>query len=120
MLGSYDKKSGHSWWLGANMPAGDNGRVGVNYVVGSEYWRNFTYGEDTLAGSIASVRGHAYDVYYNQQIIPHLTAGLRFTYLRYNHPGSDGFFGDMGDPQLTTFSHVKIAKDVRAYIRYKF
>ncbi len=121
MLGSTDKKTGRSIWVGADMPGfGDNDRFGISYVHGSKYWRNFTYGEDTLAGSIAAVRGHAWDVYYNHQIIPHLTAQLRFTYLKYSNPGSDGFFGDMGDPDFKAFSWVDKATDLRAYIRYQF
>jgi hypothetical protein len=124
MLGSPNKESGHSIWIGADMPAGDNGRFGISYVKGSKYWRSFTYGEDTLAGSIAAVRGHAFDVYYNGQIIPHLTWGLRYTYISYDYPGSDAFFGDMGNPSTTmgplNINYVKTAKDIRAYIRYKF
>jgi len=121
MLGSTKKRTGHSIWVGADMPGfADNDRFGLSYVNGSKYWRSFTYGEDTLAGSIAAVRGHAYDVYYNHEIIPHLTAQLRYTYIKYNHPGSDAFFGDMGDPDNTMFSYVKKAQDIRAYIRYNF
>lgn len=116
------KHSGHSWWIGADMPGiGANDRFGISYVKGSKYWRSFTYGEDTLAGSIAAVRGHAVDVYYNTQIVPHLTAGLRYTYIKYDYPGSDGFFGVMMDPDMASqFSYVKKATDVRAFIRYKF
>ena len=114
--------SGHSIWIGADMPGFKDGdRFGVSYVKGSKYWRSFTYGEDTLAGSIAAVRGHAYDVYYNTEIIPHLTAGLRYTYIKYDHAGSDGFFGVMADPDLAdNFSYVKKATDIRAHIRYNF
>jgi hypothetical protein len=120
MLGSTENKSGHSIWVGADMPAGDSGRIGISFVKGSKYWRSFTYGEDTLAGSIAAVRGRAYDIYYNREIIPHLTAGIRFTYISYDYPGSDAFFGDMGDPDFTAFSYVDKARDFRAYIRYNF
>ncbi|AZV47194.1 DUF3373 domain-containing protein [Nautilia sp. PV-1] len=126
MLGSADKKSGHSWWIGADMPGfGDNDHFGISYVKGSKYWRSFTYGEDTLAGSIAAVRGHAIDTYYNTQIIPHLTAGIRYTYIKYDYPGSDAFFGDMGDPSTVNaygypVNYVKSAKDIRVFVRYKF
>ncbi len=125
MLGSNKDETGRCIWIGADMPgAGDNDRFGVSYVHGSKYWRSFTYGEDTLAGSIAAVRGHAFDAYYTHQIIPHLTAQLRYTYIKYNHPGSDTFFGDMGDPSTTKMgmpvNYVKKAQDVRAYIRYRF
>ncbi|ACM92255.1 conserved hypothetical protein [Nautilia profundicola AmH] len=114
--------SGHSVWVGADMPGFKDGdRFGLSYVKGSKYWRSFTYGEDTLAGSIAAVRGKAVDVYYNTEIVPHLTAGLRYTYIKYDHAGSDGFFGMMADPDVAdNFSYVKKATDIRAYIRYKF
>ncbi len=117
-----ESHTGHSWWVGADMPGFKDGdRFGINYVKGSKYWRNFTYGEDTLGGSIASVRGKAFDVYYNTEIIPHLTAGLRYTYIKYDYPGSDGFFGVMMNPDMASmFSYVKKTKDVRAYIRYNF
>ena len=120
----YNLKShtGHSWWIGADMPGiGEGDRFGVSYVKGSKYWRNFTYGEDTLVGSIASVRGKAFDIYYNREIIPHLTAGLRYTYIKYDYPGSDGFFGMMMEPDFAKgFSYVDKAKDIRASIRYQF
>ena len=113
--------SGHSIWIGADMPAGEKGRFGVNFVKGSKYWRSFTYGEDTLIGSIAAVRGNAYDIYYNREIVPNLTAGIRYTYIDYDYPGSDGFFGVMMDPDMAKmFSYVDKARDIRAYIRYKF
>lgn len=121
MLGSTKKETGRSIWVGADMPGfGDNDRFGVSYAHGSKYWRNFSYAEDTLAGSIASVRGNAWDVYYNHQIIPHLTLQVRYSYLKYSNPGSDGFFGDMGDPEFKAFSYVDKATDFRAYIRYNF
>ncbi len=121
MLGSSNDRFGRSIWVGADMPGlNDNDRFGISFVHGSKYWRNFSYAEDTLAGSIAAVRGNAWDVYYNHQIIPHLTAQLRFTYLDYAYPGSDAFFGDMGNPDNKQFSWVDKATDLRAYIRYQF
>jgi hypothetical protein len=119
MLGSTDKETGHSVWVGADMPGFKDGdRFGVSYVHGSKYWRNFTFGEDTLIGSIAAVRGHAFDVYYNTEIIPHLTAGLRYTYIKYDHAGSDSFFGLAGNPDQDVY--VEKARDLRAFIRYNF
>jgi len=119
MLGSTAEKTGTSIWVGADMDGfGDNDRWGVNYVHGSKYFRPMTYGEDTLAGSIAAVRGNAYEVYYNKTIIEHLTASLRATYFRYNHAGSDAFFGNNGNPDNEDY--VKKASDIRAYIRYQY
>jgi len=119
MLGSTDNKTGTSVWVGADMPGiGDNDRWGFNFVHGSKYYRSMTYGEDTLAGSIAAIRGNAYELYYNKQIIPHLTAGIRATLLDYDHAGSDAFFGLASDPDQQVY--VDKAEDIRAYIRYRF
>jgi len=119
MLGSTDSKSGWSVMLGAQMDGfGDDDKWGFNLVHGSKYFRPFTYGEDTMAGSIAAVRGQAFDLYYNREIIPNLTANFRATYLKYNHAGSNWYFGDFGNPDNKPF--IKHASDIRAYIRYKF
>jgi len=119
MLGSPKNETGTSWWIGADMPGiGDNDRWGINFVKGSKYWRSMTYGEDTLVGSIAAVRGKAYDLYYHKEIIPHLTAGLRATIIKYDYAGSDAFFGLAGDPNQPIY--VEKATDIRAYIRYNF
>ena len=119
MQGSTDSKTGTSVWLGAQMPGiGDNDTWGFNYVHGSKYFRAMTYGEDTLVGSIAAVRGNAYDLYYNKEIIPHLTAGIRSTYLDYNYAGSEAFFGIGSNPNKKDY--VNKAYDIRAYIRYNF
>ena len=119
MQGSTDSKTGTSVWIGAQMPGiGDNDTWGFNYVHGTKYFRSMTYGEDTLVGSIAAVRGNAYDLYYNREIIFHLTAGLRATYLNYNNSGSEGFFGVSSDPNQPDY--INKAYDIKAYIRYKF
>jgi len=90
----------------------------VNYVHGSKYFRPMTYSEDTLAGSIAAVRGNAFDVYYIKNIVEHLTASIRATYLDYDYAGSEAFFGVAGDPDQNDY--VEKATDIRAYIRYNF
>jgi len=119
MLGSKDSEIGTSIWIGADMPANEDGdRFGFNVVKGSKYYRAMTYGEDTLAGSIAAVRGTAFDAYYNKTLVEHLTVSLRATFLNYDYAGSDAFFGDDGDPDNPNY--VEKATDIRAYIRYKF
>jgi hypothetical protein len=134
MLGSPDSKVGKSIWIGAQMPADSDGidNWGFNFVRGSKYWRSMTYGEDTLIGSIAAVRGTAFELYYNHQIIPHLTCGIRGTMIKYDYTGSNAFFGYDGMPidvdsataqamaAQQGFNIVKDAKDLRIYIRYDF
>ena len=123
-LGTTDSKTGTSIWIGADMPADEDGndRFGFNFVHGNKYWRSMTYGEDTLIGSIAATRGNAYEAYYIKQIIPHLTASLRATYIKYNYTGSNAFFGDYGTPVDVSDdpNAIKHAMDIRAYIRYQF
>jgi hypothetical protein len=119
MLGSTDSKTGYSLWIGADMPFGEDGdRMGVNVVHGSKYYRAMTYGEDTLAGSIAAVRGTALDAYYNTSLTEHLTANFRATYFAYTDAGSEAFFGTGGKPDQADY--VETATDLRAYIRYNF
>ena len=119
MLGTTSSKSGYSVWIGADMPANEDGdRFGVNIVKGSKYYRAMTYGEDTLAGSIAAVRGLALDAYYNKTLIENLTVNFRATYFNYSDAGSDAFFGDDGNPNQPNY--VEKATDIRAYIRYNF
>ena len=119
MLGSSSSRTGSSIWVGADMDGfGDNDRWGLNYVHGSKYFRPMTYGEDTLAGSIAAVRGSAYEVYYDRQLMEHLTANFRATYFDYNYAGSDAYFGNNGNPDNADY--VEKASDIRAYIKYQY
>ena len=119
MQDSNNSKIGTSIWIGAQMPGiGNNDTWGFNFVHGSKYYRPMTYGEDTLIGSIAAVRGNAYDLYYNRQIISNLSAGFRATYLNYNHSGSEAFFGIGSNPNQNNY--ITKAYDIKAYIRYNF
>jgi hypothetical protein len=128
MLGTTEHKTGTSIWIGAQMPANADASAnfGFNFVHGSKYWRSMTYAEDTLIGSIAAVRGNAYELYYNGTIIPHLTWGIRGTYIKYDYTGSNAWFGTMGTPIKTDsemakmMGAVKDAKNLRIYIRYNF
>ena len=123
MLGSKNAQTGTSVYVGANWPCQliDNARVGIEYNHGSKYWRSFTYGEDTLAGSKLAVRGDAYEAFFNKELIGHkLTAQIRYTYMDYKYNGSNAFFGDAGTPTAVNGDDVKTAQDIRAYIRYRY
>jgi len=129
MLGTTDKKTGTSWYTGANWPCQliDDARVGVEYNHGSKYWRSFTYAEDTLAGSKLAARGDAFEVWFNKELIgKKLTAQLRYTYIDYKYTGSNAFFGDGGTPltmdeaQAYMMNPVDKAQDIRFYIRYRY
>ncbi|MDD2368311.1 MAG: DUF3373 family protein [Sulfuricurvum sp.] len=134
MLGSQESKTGYSYWIGTQFPSliSDEGRWGVEFNHGSQYWRPITYGEDTLIGSKIAARGDAYEVYFTEPLVDDiLTFQLRYTYINYNYSGSNGFFGrttgtpmSMDDARsygpTVSSQVVDSAQDIRAYIRYKF
>ncbi len=129
MLGSSESETGTSYYVGANWPCQliDDARIGVEYNHGSKYWRSFTYGEDTLAGSKLAVRGDAYEVWFNKELIGKiLTAQVRYTYIDYKYTGSNAFFGDGGTPMTMSEAvaagqnPIDSSQDVRVYLRYRY
>lgn len=124
MLGSQDDETGYSYYIGVNLPGFmENDRIGLEYNHGSEYWRSFTYGEDTLAGSKLATRGDAYEIYYNLPLIgENLTAQIRYTYMDYDHAGSDMFFGQTGNPAglMGMMPYVESAQNIHFSMRYRY
>ena len=127
MMGSEDKESGTSYWLGTQMPNMTGGKFGLEYNHGSKYWRPFTYGEDTIIGSKMAVRGSAYEAYWTQPLMGKMfTMQVRYTYLDYDYTGSNAFFGDGGTPMKIEdaaamgMDPVETAQDIRVYFRYRY
>ena len=94
MLGSPSEESGNSYWFGAYMPVGEYGTIGAEYNHGSQYWRPFTYAEDTMIGSKLAARGDAFELNYTYQITKALSLQARFVSIDYEYTGSNGFFGN--------------------------
>jgi len=124
-----ESKTGTSIYAGANWPCQliDDARIGVEYNHGSKYWRSFTYGEDTLAGSKLATRGNAYEVWFNKELVGKtLTAQVRYTYMDYKYSGSNGFFANGGTPIEVdsavgrAYNLVDKAQDIRVYVRYRY
>lgn len=127
MLGSMDSETGTSYWLGAQVPL-MGGKFGAEYNHGSKYWRPFTYGEDTMAGSKLAVRGDAWEAYYTYPITKALTLEARYTMIDYDYTGSNNFFGVDGAPMTMAQAVgagmggmvVDKSNDFRVSARYKF
>ncbi len=136
-----ETKIGYSVWTGLQMPSlmSEDGRWGLEYNYGSQYWRSITYGEDTAIGSKLAARGSAYEAYFTEPIIEDvLSIQLRYTYIDYDYTGSAGFFGDTtgasmlikdvqdaaakGSPMAAGLASqiVDKAQDIRFYIRYRY
>ena len=103
MLGSINSESGTSYWVGAYLPVTDGegedyGTVGLEYNHGSEYWRPFTYAEDTMIGSKIAARGDAWELNYTYQINDALSLQARYVNIDYDYTGSNSFFGSDGSP----------------------
>ena len=125
-------QTGYSAWVGLQMPSfmTEDGRWGLEYNYGSQYWRSMTYGEDTNIGSKVAARGNAYEAYFTEYLVEDiLSLQIRYTYIDYDYSGSNGFFGattgaamsmkdavafGMGDQVVDT------AQDIRFYLRYKY
>jgi len=124
MLGSQEKETGYSYYVGVNMPGFfEADRIGLEYNHGSKYWRSFTYGEDTLAGSKLATRGDAYEIYYNLPLVAkNLTAQIRYTYMDYDNAGSDMFFGQTGNPAglMGMMPYVESASNLHLSMRYRY
>lgn len=128
----YESQTGYSAWVGLQIPSliTEEGRWGLEWNYGSQYWRPITYGEDTLIGSKIATRGNAYEAYFTEPLIDDVFSfQLRYTYLDYDYSGSNGFFGsssgnatdleDLNAMGMGSF-YVDTAQDIRAYLRYRF
>jgi len=138
MLGSTKSETGISYWVGAQLPVTEKGVFGIEYNHGSQYWRPFTYAEDTMIGSKIAARGDAFEVYFTYQLTDALSMQARYTTINYNYTGSNGFFGSStgnsvkisdlkaaaaaGNAQAiaTLPQVVEKAQDARVYLRYRF
>jgi len=95
MLGSTESQTGTSYWVGAVLPVDESSYFGVEFNHGSQYWRPFTYSEDTMIGSKLATRGDAFEAYFNYQLTDALSAQIRYTKIDYDYAGSNGFFGNL-------------------------
>lgn len=134
MLGSAvgESKTGYSVWVGTQFPSliSYDGRWGLEYNKGTQYWRSITYAEDTMIGSKLGARGDAYEAYFTEYLVEDiLSMQIRYTYIDYKYTGSNGFFGnDTGSamlisdltPAMGSSMTVDKAQDIRFYLRYKY
>ena len=125
-----ESATGYSAWAGLQIPSllSEDGRWGVEYNWGSQYWRSITYGEDTNIGSKMATRGSAYEAYFTEYLVEDiLSMQIRYTYIDYEYTGSNGFFGGttgasylIDENMPGAGNYVDKAQDIRFYLRYKY
>ena len=93
--GDLKSHNGYSIYAGALFPMPFDGRLGLEYNWGSQYWFNFTGAEDSLVGSKLATRGSVYEGYYIQPVFGNnffLKLGGRF--YNYEYTGSGNPLGE--------------------------
>ena len=112
-------QSGQSIWVGAIIPDGftDAGKFGFEYNHGSKYWTPMTWAEDTAMGSKISVRGDAYEAYWNFNMfgVKYLPSQIRYTYAQHDYTPNINCAG------WVPVDNVDItAQDIRLAVSYRY
>ncbi|MEN4052530.1 MULTISPECIES: DUF3373 family protein [Sulfurimonas] len=125
-----ESKTGYSVWVGTQFPSliSEEGRWGLEYNHGTQYWRSITYAEDTNIGSKVAARGDAYEAYFTEPLVEDiLSLQIRYTYIDYKYAGSNGFFGnttgnavEITNNMTNASNYVDKAQDIRFYLRYRY
>ena len=119
LLGSTENEVGYSVWAGFTIPdmLTKNGKIGFEYNHGSQYWTPMTWAEDSVMGSKVSVRGDAYEAYWNFNImgLKNLTGQVRYTYEQHDYTPNIRCSGWV-KPEKVDIE----AENIRAYVRYQF
>ena len=121
LLGSTDggSQDGTSIWAGVIMPdmITENGRIGFEYNHGSKDWTPMTWAEDTAIGSKISVRGDAYEAYWNFDLfgVKYLPSQVRYTYVQHDYTPNVNCAGwiDSEEVDIT-------AQDLRFAVTYRY
>jgi hypothetical protein len=89
ILGYTDKRKGYSYWFGATIPdmITDDGKFGIEYNHGTQFWTPMTWAEDTAIGSKLAVRGSAIEAYWNFNLMgeKNLPAQIRYTHAQHDY-----------------------------------
>jgi len=121
LLGSEDggSKSGYSYWIGVIFPdmITEDGKFGIEYNHGSQYWTPMTWAEDTAIGSKIAVRGDAYEAYWNFNLfgIKYLPGQIRYTYAQHDYTPNNHCMGWVA-PVKTDIT----AQDLRFSLSYRY
>jgi len=83
-----ESNDGYGVYVGAQIPATDSIKVGLEYNYGSKYWTPFTQAQDDMLGSKLATRGHVGEVYTIFDVNPKMFIKLAGLYYDYEYTGS--------------------------------
>lgn len=121
LIGSDDggSKSGYSYWFGAIIPdmITEDGKIGLEYNHGSQYWTPMTWAEDTAIGSKIAVRGDAYEAYWNFNLfgVKYLPSQIRYTYVQHDYTPNINCAGWVAPEKVDI-----TAQDLRIAVSYRY
>ncbi|NEW61734.1 DUF3373 family protein [Sulfurovum sp. bin170] len=89
LFGSEEDTIGYSGWVGLVIPdmITDDGKFGIEYNQGTQFWTPITWAEDTAIGSKLAVRGSAIEAYWNFNLFgeKNLPAQIRYTHAQHDY-----------------------------------
>ncbi len=119
LLGSTDDETGQSVWVGATFPdmITKDGRFGIEYNHGSQYWTPMTWAEDSVMGSKLAVRGDAYEAYWNFNLFgqKNLPSQIRYTHEQHDYTPNIRCSGWVAPVPVDIE-----ADDIRVSVSYKY
>jgi len=121
LLGSTDggSKRGYSYWVGALFPdmITEDGKIGLEFNHGSEFWTPMTWAEDTAIGSKMAVRGNAYEAYWNFNLfgVKYLPSQIRYTYVQHDYTPNINCAGWVA-PEIVDIT----SQDIRMSVSYRY
>jgi hypothetical protein len=124
--GELESRNGYSIYTGVRFPMPFDGKLGLEYNWGSQYWFNFTGAEDSIAGSKLAARGSVFETYYIQPVVSdNFFIKLGMKYYDYEYTGSGNPLGAPVKISEATamdalFPIVDTAWDVSASLTMRF
>lgn len=117
-------RTGHSIYVGGSYALPWEGRVGLEYNQGSQYWMSFTGAEDDTIGSKLAARGQVWEGYYAHTFFKNLEVQLGAQLYDYKYTGSGSQLGapvEINDSMKVADTFMPVVdKAQNFYLQMKF
>ena len=119
LIGSSEETRGYSGWVGIIIPdmITDDGKFGIEYNKGTQFWTPMTWAEDSAIGSKIAVRGDAIEAYWNFNLMgeKNLPAQIRYTHAQHDYTPNIRCTGWVAPKEVDIE-----ANDIRLSVSYKY